>query len=247
HAAHPAPDAPDVPDVPDAPDAPAADAAPKRVPARLDAEFGKFEKHTKGIGLKLLRKWGFQGRMGKHEQGIANPIAVKVRPKNLGLQFGGFREAAQLRQNKEFDRDFRGEAGQEEGGDAAQRRGKRDRAGRKRGLELPFDPLASATDWRVPEREAAADESAAAAAAAAAGSVGGSRKRARRYVTSAELLASMGTAAGSEERREQVIVDMRGPNVRLLSSLTEAGQDARAAAEEAEEARLAAAAAAAAD
>lgn len=47
-----------------------------------------WEKHTKGIGSKLLQKFGFKGRLGANEDGIAKAIEVNVRPVNVGLGFG---------------------------------------------------------------------------------------------------------------------------------------------------------------
>eukprot|EP01042_Synura_sphagnicola_P000827 gene827-919_t len=41
---------------------------------------GNWEKHTKGIGKKLLEKFGFTGRLGAKETGITAAIEVKVRP-----------------------------------------------------------------------------------------------------------------------------------------------------------------------
>jgi tuftelin-interacting protein 11 len=90
------------------PKAPAAPAAtpgepeaetPKAPPAKapsvskvIDKDFGKFEKHTKGFGLKMLMKMGFNGRLGKQEQGLVNPVQAKLRPKGMGLSFNNFKE-----------------------------------------------------------------------------------------------------------------------------------------------------------
>eukprot|EP01035_Chromulina_nebulosa_P019180 gene19180-25026_t len=51
-------------------------------------ELGAWEKHTKGIGRKLLEKFGFKGRLGAKEDGIGKAIEVSVRPAGLGLGFG---------------------------------------------------------------------------------------------------------------------------------------------------------------
>ena len=49
--------------------------------------FGAFEKHTSGVGSKLLAKWGFEhgNGLGKNGRGMQTPIQVESRPKRLGL------------------------------------------------------------------------------------------------------------------------------------------------------------------
>jgi hypothetical protein len=56
---------------------------------------GDFEKHTRGIGSKLLRKMGYDGQgLGKRRQGILSPIVAAPRVKHEGLGFDGRKEKA---------------------------------------------------------------------------------------------------------------------------------------------------------
>eukprot|EP01029_Cantina_marsupialis_P019882 TRINITY_DN4624_c0_g1_i1.p1 TRINITY_DN4624_c0_g1~~TRINITY_DN4624_c0_g1_i1.p1 ORF type:complete len:738 (+),score=225.80 TRINITY_DN4624_c0_g1_i1:174-2387(+) len=80
--------------------------------ARLDSDFGHFEKHTKGFGLKMLSKYGFKGRLGKEEQGISNPItAVKRAGQTMGLGYGG---SEMDKSNEDAKRDYFGSESEED-------------------------------------------------------------------------------------------------------------------------------------
>jgi hypothetical protein len=126
---------------------------------RVDPSVGRWEKHTKGIGSKLLSKMGWTGSGGlgsnrrrqlqrnaavqpsqqqqqqddgpstidqlteglpiysllrqpqQHQPkriGISRPVEVVVRPNNLGLGFGNFKEATQLKSNRQLEAEVRG-------------------------------------------------------------------------------------------------------------------------------------------
>lgn len=113
-----------------------------------DPNLGVWEKHTKGIGMKLLSKMGYKGsggligrrnrpmdvpndqkketdatttttttnnkdqglseKSGSSKTGIAQPVAVKVRPANMGLGYGNFKEASTLKTNRQIDAQVQG-------------------------------------------------------------------------------------------------------------------------------------------
>jgi tuftelin-interacting protein 11 len=93
---------------------------------KKDPNFGVWEKHTKGIGMKLLAKMGYKGsgglgstrrkKIGDSGQeaeapaktGISRPVEVVVRPANLGLGYGNFKEATKLKTNKQIEAEVRG-------------------------------------------------------------------------------------------------------------------------------------------
>ena len=70
----------------------AAPASRSKVPP--NKEIAQFTRHTTGFGLKMLSKSGYKigDRLGKHAQGVAEPILPKLRPKDMGLGFGNFAE-----------------------------------------------------------------------------------------------------------------------------------------------------------
>ncbi|PRQ19558.1 putative septin and tuftelin interacting protein [Rosa chinensis] len=138
-----------------------------------DGDLGAFEKHTKGIGMKMLAKMGYKGGgLGKNQQGILAPIEAKLRPKNMGMGFNDYKETKQP-SVQELDE------------------------------EKPKKQLPAATattkkrnSWKK--------------------MVAG-RTNKERYISAKELLAKK-----EEEGAEvfvQKVVDMRGPQVRVLTNL----------------------------
>ena len=49
----------------------------------VNKNYGKWQEHTSGFGLKMLQKFGFRGRLGKDEQGIAEPVQVRQRKQGM--------------------------------------------------------------------------------------------------------------------------------------------------------------------
>ncbi len=53
-----------------------------------DDDFVVFENHTTGIGSKLLKRMGYEGKgLGINGQGIVNPIKVEELPRQAGLGY----------------------------------------------------------------------------------------------------------------------------------------------------------------
>ncbi|KAI9979412.1 hypothetical protein PInf_029977 [Phytophthora infestans] len=68
-----------------------------------------WEKHTTGFGTKMLAKMGFKGRLGKKEDGVSATIEVKKRPTQMGMGYGDFVEASNLKQNRKLQKELKGE------------------------------------------------------------------------------------------------------------------------------------------
>ena len=185
-----------------------------------------FEKHTKGFASKYLAKFNFEGRLGKESQGITKPIEVQVRPNNLGMGFGGFKEATTIKANREVERELgRGdpaaaaaeaaeEAAAQAAADAAAsaRRGKKAAAGSKDARAEGASARAAHPRRARPAKAQVYTTAAAVLAAAQAGDASGA---------AATYLPSLGGRAGGGDR----VIDMRGPAARIFSSLREAGSD----------------------
>lgn len=70
---------------PEAP-APASSAPKKQKAAPKDEDLGKWERYTKGVGSKMLKKMGWTGRgLGADESGIIVPIKAVARTQGGGL------------------------------------------------------------------------------------------------------------------------------------------------------------------
>jgi tuftelin-interacting protein 11 len=75
-------------------------------PIKADHNFGKWEKHTKGIGSKLLQKMGWKPgeSLGQSGKGLSTPIEARLRPQGLGLGFDGVDQVsrAEKKRNKQL-------------------------------------------------------------------------------------------------------------------------------------------------
>ncbi|KAL5562909.1 hypothetical protein UlMin_032656 [Ulmus minor] len=143
-------------------------------------DVGNFEKHTKGIGMKLLEKMGYKGGgLGKNAQGIVAPIEAKLRPKNMGMGFNEFKEGKKVPSLQE--------SVEKQTVDKA--------------LLGLSQKLAGRAKERLWSKRAVIKQ-----------------KHKQVYMTAEELLAKKEEEAGVEVVVQKVL-DMRGPQVRVLTNL----------------------------
>jgi tuftelin-interacting protein 11 len=166
-----------------------------------------WEKHTKGFGMKMLMKMGFKGGgLGKEGKGISRHVEVAVRAgKAAGL--GSVKESTALKANKVIQRELQGKAADTESDEEASA----DRTRRRRRLKSTAEQTAEQGLWRR-----GADEDTGTSART-------------RFVTADQLAESGSGTEGSDELRgtksADIILDMRGPQTRVLSSLRDLPED----------------------
>ena len=187
-----------------------ADSAPQQPPgysaftkarARVDKDFGKFEKHTKGIGAKLLSRMGWrEGEgLGVARHGIARPIEVTLRRRGAGLQDRGERsqqgreDFGEQDSEEEEEAAFRQQLGQWRAGPEAR--------SKKRRPKYTFKSAAEVAE----------------ASAAAAAAVGGAEGAAVNMGPSMSAVYDMGTtstptftSSSSSSSSTMKIVDLAG-------------------------------------
>jgi tuftelin-interacting protein 11 len=139
--------------------------------------------------------------LGKEGRGLAEPIAVKLRPKNLGLAADGFKEAGHKVAAAAAQEEEREQRRQQRGGSAGD-----DQAELDDELEAARQQLAEPQGprWRK-----------------------GAAKPRRVYKTVDELRAEQGSAAAPVPMK---VLDMTGPQARVVSSVEDALAQGRAAA-----------------
>jgi tuftelin-interacting protein 11 len=198
----------------------------KRPPAKKDPTMGTWEKHTKGIGMKLLSKMGYKGSGGlgakrlkkltpldvkeggnpaqieetevQERTGISKPVEVVVRPQNLGLGFGSFKEATKLRANQRIEAEVRGiDWEQKEADDRRKIQvDEEKRMQREMGLRSSSLPttgsLLAASNWRK----------------------GGNKSRSKE---NAKIkVVSYQDFLGQSGSKKDLVVDMRGPSASMV-------------------------------
>lgn len=170
------------------------------LPAVSVQSLGTWEKHTKGIGSKLLQKFGFKGRLGANESGVSKAIEVVVRPNGLGLGFGDFKEATVSKTNREIEAEWRGvplKPTEEEEEEEERRKGRQGKKQRSNidGGRSEIEKIAESKSWKK-----------------SAGK--------KQLQTATEILVQQAQELERAANKKQVIIDMRYQDVRVLTDLT---------------------------
>lgn len=148
---------------------------------------GTWEKHTKGIGMKLLQKFGFTGRLGAREDGVSQAIEVVVRPNGQGLGFGDFKEQSTLTINKKLEAEWRGTEYVEEVEEKKEVPKKR--------KKNESEQVADSKSWKKKSKQSA--------------------------VQMLDISDFMGQPVSSHTVKQQVVIDMRGQQTRVLTDLSD--------------------------
>ena len=206
---------------------------PKRT--NIDPNIGKWEKHTKGIGMKLLTKMGFSGsgglgkrNRGKQNQnqnnsvsntnasnnsgagvGISRPLEVVVRPTNLGLGYGNFKEASRLKVNRQLEAEVRGiplvnDDDDDNDNDENLEKKNKNKRSKQQPLIPTTDSLLRNSAWKKNKGNHQKNKN---------------KKETYTFVSYEDIIASSGE---KENDNEMEIIDMRGPQpiTSTASSLT---------------------------
>ena len=201
---------------------------------KADPNMGKWEKHTKGIGMKLLQKMGYKGSGGLgarrvnnatsltgsttdtfdqlnsdvsmsnphapiERKGISRPVEVVVRPANLGLGYGKFKEATQLKANKQIEAEVRGidfEKQQEEERNIKDNQETSLYDNIPQSLLPSSESLLSRRSWQTQSSNSVKKIK--------------RDKEKQKFVSYQDIIR--GTLESKSDNKEELIIDMRGPN-----------------------------------
>ena len=156
-----------------------------------------WEKHTKGFGMKMLLSMGYKGGgLGKEGKGISRHVEVAGPRGTEGL--GKVKEGTSLTANKIIERELQGKVGAPE----MDVKVGAERSKRQARLRVAAEATAEEGLWRK----------------------GRSQKAKKpRYTTSNEVISGSGAGTGATSM-SSVVLDMRGPQTRLLSSVGDIGE-----------------------